>query len=123
MRRLTGLFGLGTLLMCVTLGNGGPLKGRVLALQETVAASGSNNYVNTFKAGERASVTVSGNGASYFGLYVYDAHGNCIALDEGLTRQTMDDVAVEWYPPKNERYAIEVKNLGLLPNSYEMSIR
>src|SRR5438105_14061701 len=118
MRWFAGFLGLVVLAAYGSFGTGAPLKGRVLALNETVPAGGSNHYVNTFKAGERASVTVSGNGATYLGLYVFDRFGNCVATDVGTTCNTMDDVAVEWYPSRVGRYTIEVKNLGQVPNTY-----
>ena len=58
MRRVAAILGLVALVVCGSLGTGAPVKGRVFSPEETVPASGSKNYLNTFKAGERASVTV-----------------------------------------------------------------
>jgi hypothetical protein len=123
MRWLARALGLIALVACGSLVGGAPLKGRVFAFQEVVPASGNKDYVYPFKARERASVTVSGSGATYLGLYVFDQFGNCVASDVGTSRNTCDDLAVEWYPPEGERYAIEVKNLGPLANAYELSVR
>jgi hypothetical protein len=123
MRRAAVFLGLIGLAQCASVGTSGPVTGRVLALKEDVVGAGTKSYANTFKAGQRASVTVSGSGATYLGLYVYDPFGNCIAHDKGTQPNTCDDVAVEWYPPEVQRYAIEVKNFGQIPNSYAISIR
>jgi hypothetical protein len=123
MRRLATVLGLVTLVLCGSLVAGGPLKGRVSGFNEVVPASGNKQYLQTFKARERASVTVSGSGATYLGLYVFDQFGNCVAQDVGTTRNTCDDLAVEWFPSEVAPYAIEVKNLGLVANAFEISVR
>src|SRR5216684_1221416 len=64
-----------------------------------------------FAANQRANVIAIGQeGASNLGLYVYDVHGNCVAWDDLGSSSTRDDTAVEWFPLKNDRYTIELRN-------------
>jgi hypothetical protein len=73
---------------------------------------------------ERACVIIVGTtNQAYMGLYVYDAHGNCVALDDMGNAATRDQLAVEWYPPETGPYAIEVRNLGPLANGFEIVVR
>jgi hypothetical protein len=70
-----------------------------------------------------ARVIVVGKGAAYLGLYVFDAHGNCVASDDDVTRRTRDDAYVEWIPPRSGPYAIAVKSLGRAENEFLMTVR
>jgi hypothetical protein len=122
MRRLTILCGL-VLVACVPGGRGAPVKGPYVKSKETVEAHGVWTHVETFKAGERASVVAIGSGATYMGLYVYDEHSNCVAWDDLGNNRTLDDMAVQWFPPKTAPYTIEVRNFGDRPNGFSMAIR
>jgi hypothetical protein len=116
------LFGCGIFLL---LGAGQALPGLVdgpLAEKRAVAPNNSVNLARTFKGGERACVIIVGDGASYLGLYAYDADGNCIARDDYGNFQTRDDAAVEWYPPQTGRYSIEIKNLGRRKDTFSMAV-
>jgi len=97
--------------------------GRSFVAQATVGPYRGVELVQEFKGGERACVIVSGNGLSYLGLYVYDANGNCIARDDHGNYATRDDAAVEWYPSRAGRYAIEVKNLGTREDAFKMAVQ
>jgi hypothetical protein len=122
MRRLTFLCGL-LLVACATGGSGAPVKGPYPKSKQVVEAYGVRTYAETFKAGERASIVVVGNGATYLGLYVHDEGGNCVAWDDKGDYPNRDDLAVQWFPPKAARYTIEVRNFGPSPNTFEMAIR
>jgi hypothetical protein len=64
-------------------------------------------------------------------IYVYDAHGNCIARDEFQDRNPLtekrrpaaDDVAVEWFPPAEGPFTLELRNLSAVPGVVQMAIR
>jgi hypothetical protein len=77
-----------------------------------------------FAGKERANVIAIGqDGASNLGLYVYDAHGNCVAWDDLGSSSTRDDVTVEWFPMHKERYTIELRNLGAATNRLDLVVR
>jgi len=116
------LGGLFALLLVVQAGTGAPVQGSLTG-QARVAPNSSFNLVKDFKGGERACVIITGDGSSYLGLYVYDADGNCIARDDRASYQTRDDAAVDWYPPQTGRYTIEVKNLGVLKNTFKIAVQ
>jgi hypothetical protein len=99
-----------------------PVKGPFTG-QGRVAPNRATTVVETFKGGERACVVVTGDGSSYLGLYVYDADGNCIARDDAGDYRTRDDLAVEWFPQRDSRFAIEVRNLGGTTNTYSIAVR
>lgn len=66
----------------------------------------------TFVAGERAVITVAGNGNTNLDLLVYDADGHII-VGEGLyDRKT---ARVDVY--RTGSFRIEVRNLGLMDNA------
>lgn len=74
----------------------------------------------TFVGKQKATVVWIGNktSAAHLGVYVYDAHGNCVANDDFITpRASKNDkypnaVAVEWVPPKTASYTVELVNLS-----------
>ena len=75
------------------------------------------------KAKERTAVIIYGQGTSPMAAYVFDSHGNCVAWDD-LSLSTMpDDLALEWYPPTEQTYEVEVRNLGRKENRPEIAIR
>jgi hypothetical protein len=75
-----------------------------------------------FTGHERAAVIAIGNDASRLGLYVFDANGNCIALDDqgGAAK---DDLAVGWFPPRTGPYSFEIRNLGRNLNIFKLAVR
>jgi hypothetical protein len=91
--------------------------------RETLEAFASKSYTVTFQACKRANVVLVGDGMSYLGLYVYDRHGNCICKDDQAAPPNKDDCAVEWFPPREQVYTIEVRNLGPLPNKCVIAIQ
>jgi hypothetical protein len=64
-------------------------------------------------------------------MYVYDAHGNCIARDEyterlppGANRRAATDAAaVEWFSLAPATYALELRNQGNNAATLQMAIR
>lgn len=71
----------------------------------------------------RSTAIVYGHGRSPLALYVFDPHGNCVARDDFSPSRMTDDLAVEWFPPTEEMYEIEVRNLGRKQNIAEVAIR
>ncbi|HYV37541.1 MAG TPA: hypothetical protein VE988_17680 [Gemmataceae bacterium] len=107
------------------------LAGSSLASPVTVASpqapeiGGLRNYVTQyeFKGGDRACVIAVGKHKSNVGLYVYDSKGNCVAWDDVGKMATFDDMAVEWYPPQNGIYVVEVHNNGMRSNQCRIFVR
>jgi hypothetical protein len=97
-----------------------PLIGKA---RPTLEAYSGATVTDEFRGGERAGVVVSGNGSTQMGLYVYDEHGNCVGSDDQGGQGVYDDLAVVWFPPRTARYTIEVRNLGPLPNTFELALR
>jgi hypothetical protein len=75
------------------------------------------------KAKERTAVIVYGEGTSPMAVYVFDPHGNCVAWDDNSLSMMPDDLALEWYPPAEQNYEVEVRNLGRKKNQPEIAIR
>ncbi len=75
------------------------------------------------KAKERTSVIVYGQGTSPMAVYVYDIHGNCVAMDDVSTGRISDDLMAAWYPEVQQIYDIEIRNLGLNRNRPEIAMR
>jgi hypothetical protein len=84
-----------------------------------------HNFTVTFKAKERASVIAIGRGSTPLGVYVYDTDGNCVAWDDrSLSPQNIsDDMVVDWRPPREAKYEIELRNFGRVTNRVELAIR
>ena len=75
------------------------------------------------QAKQRTTAIVYGDGRSPLALYVFDPHGNCVARDDFGQGRMTDDLAVEWYPPAEDMYEIDVRNLGRKQNIAEVAIR
>jgi len=75
------------------------------------------------KAKERTAVIIYGQGTSPMAVYVFDSHGNCVAWDDMSLSMMPDDLALEWYPPTEQNYEVEVRNLGRKTNQSEIAIR
>jgi hypothetical protein len=115
--------GLVAVLACVSLGNADLVFPRERQVKQDIPGLRLRSYIDTFKANERALVIVSGNYQSCLGVYVFDAQGNCVAKDDLSSPQTADDLATEWIPPEQARYSVEVRNAGVMPNSFEIGLR
>ena len=84
--------------------------------REVIVSGANHNYTFTFRAGERADITLVGNGVSDLDLYIYDENGNLIRYDEGYS-----DVASLWFIPAwTGRFTVRVKNWGNIANRYEL---
>jgi hypothetical protein len=120
-RKLIGT--LFTVFLCVSLGSADLVLPRKRDLKQDIAGLRIRSYTDTFKPSERALVIVSGNYQSCLGLYVFDAQGNCVAKDDMSDPQAADDLVTEWIPAEQGRYSIEVRNAGIMPNSFQIAVR
>ena len=80
-------------------------------------------YTDTFKKNEPARACASGNWVSNFGLYIFDANGNCVARDDVTEPPTADDCFANWIPPEKQAYSIEVRNAGIDQNVFQIAMR
>jgi hypothetical protein len=110
-------------LAAACLVRGGPVSGSAWLKKIEAPPHRSWSVGTTFKGGERATVIVSGTGASYLGLYVYDEDGNCVARDDLGDKGVRDDLTVVWYPPRTAPYRIEVRNFGARLNQFDLVTR
>ena len=79
-----------------------------------VNARSTDTFIIIFRANERASVIVSGDGDTELDLYVYDENGNLIDYDEDYS----DDCIVNWVPEWTGKFTINVVNRGNVYNRY-----
>jgi len=109
-------------LLAVSLGAGSPLE--AVKLRKAVLEPYRRFVESRVFAGEqRANVIVIGQGSTNVGLYIYDSYGNCVAWDDQGTAETRDDAVAIWFPPHNERYTIELRNLGASANRLDVVVR
>ena len=80
------------------------------------------SYWRKFDGGRKAEVVAVGEGAGLLGLYVFDAHGNCVAHDDDVSARTADDAAVQWMPAHTGLYTIDVRSLGSHKNPFVMTV-
>jgi len=118
----TCIVALAVFLLAVSLGAGSPLE----AMKPGKAdLQPYRRFVESrvFAGEQRANVIVIGRGTTHVGLYIYDGYGNCVAWDDQGTAETRDDAAAIWFPPRNERYTIELRNLGAWSNRLNVVVR
>ena len=116
--------GLMIVLAGAALGPGAPLDPKTRAVEGKVEPYREVSYERSFQAGIPARVIALGKAAEgYLGLYVFDAHGNCVARDDEVTTRTVDDTAVEWVPAQTGPYTIQVNALGKHPVEFLMTVR
>lgn len=111
-----------TLLAVVGAAAGAPLNPFTPRILE-VAGFSQFSLHETFTAGERSLVMVSGDGSTAMQLYIYDAHGNCVAKDEPTHQATQDDLAAQWYPATLAGYLVVVRNAGPAVNRIQFAVR
>jgi hypothetical protein len=70
------------------------------------------HYSSRCEPGRPVHAVVTGSGASPLGVYVYNAAGQCVAYDDDLTGNLVDDRIVAWTPTDTGRYELEIRNLG-----------
>jgi hypothetical protein len=109
--------------VCVPPGSGGPIPRAMVGGEVPVPSYRRATYPATFAGGQRAAVIIVGSGRTYMGLYVLDADGNCVAWDDLGADKAPDRCAVEWFPPKEQRYTIEVRNFGAVTNVIGIALR
>jgi hypothetical protein len=90
---------------------------------DTMRPLTSKFYEAEFKGNRRACAICSGDGSSVMALYVYDVYGNCVAWDDFPASNVRDDLAVDWYPPRDGYYVIEAHNCGILTNTCKIFLR
>jgi hypothetical protein len=92
-------------------GGGGPLKGPHAMSKVHVLAKGQTEFEEVFQGGRRACVIAVGDHKPVvdIGISVYDAAKRLVAEDNGGG----DYVAAIWYPPRDAKYKIVVKNDGV----------
>lgn len=116
-------FGLVALFLCVSVGSADLREPRLFQPEERIPPMSARSYFGLYKADEPAQAQVSGIGASCLGLYVFDADGNCVALDDVTTPQSCDELGVQWIANATGRYSVEVRNAGLDMTKYSLAIR
>lgn len=107
--------------LLIPLAVAGPVGGRKVVNME-IEAKTVFTFFAEFKGRERANVIAIGDGRSPLLLFAYDTEGNCIARDIELNG-TPDDRTIIWYPPRNQKYKIEVQNTGVVKNTAKIVIR
>ncbi len=122
MKQLCLVCVLAALLWVAGTGQGGPLK-PIDDAQRTIVPLSSQDFAVEFKGGQRAIAKVAGDRKTYLGLYVYDIHGNCVAWDDRGMVPLPGDLEVEWNPPSEAVYVIEVRNCGLDTNECKLVVR
>lgn len=85
--------------------------------QTRVRAKATDIFPISFRGGEQAVVSVSGDGDTDLDLFVFDQKGNLIASATDGT----DDCIVRFYPLRSGLFIIRVKNLGGVYNRYVMA--
>jgi hypothetical protein len=80
-----------------------------------VGAQGQKEFEEVFEGGRRACVIAMGGHQRVIdvGIAIYDEGNRLITEDQGGG----DIVAAIWYPPRDAKYKIVVKNSGLENNS------
>jgi hypothetical protein len=121
--RLTLMATLLALLVCVSFGSADRVEPKKFEPKEQILPMTARSYIAAFKADEPAEAIVSGNGQACLGLYVFDADGNCVAMDDWTAPQSCDDLGVQWIPNAAARYSVVVRNAGPDVNPYRLAIR
>lgn len=85
--------------------------------QTRVRAKATDVFPISFRGGEQAVVSVSGDGDTDLDLFVFDQKGNLIASATDGT----DDCIVRFYPLNSGLFIIRVKNLGSVYNRYVLA--
>jgi len=88
--------------------------GGAAAAVRVVDARSVHVWNETFRGGELAIVSISGDGDTDLDLYVYDRNGNLIERSISLG----DDETVSWVPAWTGRHRSVIENLGLVRNQY-----
>jgi hypothetical protein len=96
------------------------------AAKKTVILPGAGQYVRVLelKAGQEAKIIAANDmrrdpegpepPETRLGLYVFDAHGNCVAWDDFAPKKGTRDSAVTFVPPESGRYTVVVRNFAAI---------
>jgi hypothetical protein len=122
-----------TLLLACPWADTSPVQPQAPKLKVPLGGYGTIQSLVPCKGGERtiAIAATTSDQAVLLGLYVYDPHGNCVALDEFTDRippseshrPATDVVVVEWFPPAPGTYAIELRNASPDTCELQMAVR
>jgi hypothetical protein len=82
-----------------------------------VGGFSEHTFTVTFLGGERARITVRGDGSSDLDLLVYDENGILIGQDLGYS----DSASVSWTPRWTGPFVVVVKNRGARANLYRIA--
>lgn len=85
--------------------------------QTRVRARATDIFPISFRGGEQAVISVSGDGDTDLDLFVFDQKGNLIASATDGT----DDCIVRFYPLRSGLFIVRVKNLGGVYNRYVLA--
>jgi hypothetical protein len=101
---------LAVLLFPISAGQSAPVKGPFAYSKMRVAAKGKMEFDEMFQGGRRACVIAVGdhNPVTDIAIEVQDEGKQIVAKDEGP-----DYAAAIWYPPRQAKYKIIVKNSGI----------
>jgi hypothetical protein len=91
---------------------------------QTIRGFTTRSTLERYKPNEGAMVILSGKlPSTVLNLYVFDAQGNCVAMDDRTTPQNSVDLSLEWVPAEQTPYFVEVRNAGLAGTQYDVVLR
>lgn len=93
----------------------GAFKG-ALDHRDRIEALDTDAYGVTFRGGQLAAVSVSGDGDTDLDCFVYDEDGDLVAKDDDAT----DECRITFRPQRTMRYRVEIVNLGRVYNAYRL---
>jgi hypothetical protein len=118
MRRIIMSAVVGALLAAGGFGTGAVAEGSEVQRQ-LVPGGTTHTYTRYFRAGERVTVAVSGDGDTDLDLYVRcPQHNTVVARDD----DALDDCVVVFRAPESGLYRIQVVNRGFVSNAYGILI-
>jgi hypothetical protein len=97
------------LVLMVASARSAPLKGAWARDDFRVEAQSRKVFEERFQGGRRACVIIKGDQkpSAEVGIAVFDESNQLVAQDRGA-----DFAGVIWYPPRDAKYKVEVKNDG-----------
>lgn len=78
-----------------------------------------HHYGSRCEPGRPVQAIVTGSGASPLGVYVFNAAGQCVAHDDDVGGNLVDDRIVAWTPTQAGPYELQIRNLGGAGNVVE----
>jgi hypothetical protein len=97
------------LLLAASSGSGAPVNGAFSQFDVRIEANSQKEFDVSFQGGRRACVIAVGNRKDLMdvGINVFNEANQLITEDRGL-----GFAAAIWYPPREAKYKIVVKNIG-----------